>query len=123
MRSELAPSKAISGNCAAEHPERTIRKRRCSAVRDVQIRTSVLANGQLWASERAVQLIGRFCPSVPYSFSSYSGLLLLASLSAASFSAVAKASVALTFTSGSTPVPSQSPFVTGLMGRAKERQW
>jgi len=44
---------------------------------------------------------------------------LLANLSTASFSAVVKASAALTFTSGSTPVPSQSPFVTGLMGRAK----
>jgi hypothetical protein len=49
----------------------------------------------------------------------YLGLLWLANLSAASFSAVVKASAALTFTSGSMPVPSQSPFVTGLMGLPK----
>ena len=94
-------------------------ERCCSAVWDVQIRTSILASGQHRAGERAVRLIGVFGSSVPAFFRSYSGLLLAANFSAASFSAVDRASVALTFTSGSTPVPSQSPFVTGLMGRAK----
>jgi hypothetical protein len=37
----------------------------------------------------------------------------------ASFSAVSSASAAFTFTSGSTPVPSQSYFEMGLIGLAK----
>lgn len=61
-----------------------------------------------WANFRTITLVREERQTNPWR---YRGVLLCAS-----FSAVSSASAALTFTSGSTPVPSQSGLPYGLTG-------